>query len=205
MSQIKFYFLSLQLICLVLLSGCATTDTRVSLLYEPVGTARGGFGEITLYAPQSSKDSDNPRSRQWQLGNVSDKDGQTIAEVISVRSPETLIIEAFTQELRSSGYNPVTVSNNRSQIAEKGIQILDVSIKLDTTRKFLSDEATCSAVLVVQPLKNGKETRKLRYESAITSSRVSERSQIAADILHKTLQNLMKKSMPDIVKIIEQN
>jgi hypothetical protein len=143
------------------------------------------------------------RCQQWDLGRVSDKDGKTIARVKSARSPESLVIDAFTQDFRSSGYNPVTLGNNLSPVAEKGLQIIDVSIRLDNTKKFLSDEATCVAILTVQPLKDGKETKKLRYESTITSSRVSDRDRIAADILHKTLQNLMKKAMPDIIKLIE--
>lgn len=199
------FFIRLALPCM-LLAGCATTDSRVSLLYEPTGAARGGYGEIVLYAPQSDKTVATTRTRNelWQLGKVSDKDGKAIAKVVSSSSPDELVIDAFTQELRSSGYNPVSLGKDLSLAAQKGLQIIEVSIRLDSVHKFFSDEATCVATLTVQPIINGKSVKKLRYESEITSSRVSDREQIAADTLHKTLQNLMKKSMPDIVRIIEQ-
>lgn len=206
MLKLRSRLLSFQLfVVLILLSGCATTqDSRVSLLYEPTGTARGGFGEIVLYTPESNKETAGKSPAQWELGRISDKEGKTIAKIISSRSPNDLIIDAFTQELKSSGYSPVSIGRNPSFEAEKGVRILDVSIKIDEIKRFLSDEATSVATLTVQPLRNGNELKKLRYESRITFSRVSDRDQIANDVLHKTLQNLMQKAMPDIVKLIEQ-
>ena len=201
----KSILISIMLFSVLLISGCVTVNQRVDLLYEPTGTAKGGFGEFNLTeAPDIRPHSGEKIGGQWVLGNIFDKDGEKVANVVTSRSPNDLIIDVFSQELKSSGYKAVQVIKSLPTGVGKGLRIVDVKIDLDKTTKLFMSEATCSVKITVQPWRDGNATNTLKYEAVLTTSKITDRDRIVTDILQKTLQKVMAKAMPEIVGIIEQ-
>jgi len=183
----------------LLLAGCATTaDKRVDFLYETVGVATGGYGDIYL-----GQDARPREGNEWLLGTITDKDGKKLGNITTITAPSDMIRDAFTQELEAAGYRVDPVETLQPDMA-KGVRISSVTIRLDEVSSLLKRDATCSIHLVLEPWRNGSALNKRRYDVDYSLSALSDSDRLLPEIVQKALHGLMKRSVPELVTIIEQ-
>ena len=80
--------------------GCAGVPQRVDLLYQPAAKATGGSGSIYLaLAPEQGPAPTIPG--QWVIGESVTKNGEKNGFIVTHISPGTMVLDAFSQELRT--------------------------------------------------------------------------------------------------------
>lgn len=93
-----------------IVAGCATVgDQRVNILYQRTVYADRGTGDLNL-AQESSVPSTGTTPIQWIIGEITNNDGEKLGNIVTDIAPTELLMEAFTQELKGSGYNVIRES-----------------------------------------------------------------------------------------------
>lgn len=190
------------LLCSVALHGCATADKRVNILYQPTAQVKGGSGDLYLVQGVQSP-STQAAGVQWVLGEVKKDDGQKKAKIVTDTAPAHQVLDALSRELSEAGYRVITAESLPAGV-EKGVVLKEVVINLDDVYGTFSDEVNCSARMALQPWRKGAAVNTLQYQAESMESAVSDRDRLPAKVLQKTLQLLMSRSAPEIVRIMEQ-
>ena len=193
--------ISLLLSLALLVPGCATVDQRVDVLYQPAANAKGGSGDLYLVRniPAASREASGI---QWILGGIMNGDGEKGGNVVTNIAPADLVVDALSQELKASGYN-VMRTDSLPASPGKAVALNSVTLTLDETRSFLKDEARCAARISVQPWRDGKAVSSLEYEARYSDTAVTDRDLLLPNTLQKTLELLMARSVPEIVRMLE--
>ncbi len=189
------------LFCAVMLPGCASVSRRVDILYHPSAYARGGGGD--LYLVKGSQTDDTTAASQWIIGEITTKDGEKINDVVTDIAPDDLVADALSQELKAAGYNVIT-TDNLPPDATKAVTLNSVAIKLDEEHSVMKDDATCSLKISVQPWRNGTARNTLGYKADYAETAITNRDLLLSKALKESLKLLMKYSIPEIVRSIEQ-
>ena len=188
---------------LVSVQGCATTDRRVNLLYQPTANVKGGSG--TVYLVQGVRSASRQAAGiQWILGSITKSSGEKSGNVVTDTAPANLAMDALKQELKSAGYN-IVQSEAMPAGARKGVLLHEVSLKLDEKSGVVSDEANCSVRMSLQPWRNGKPVDRLSYEAEYSETAVTDRDLLLSKTLQTALQLVMKRSVPEVVNVLEKH
>ncbi len=186
------------------LTGCATVDQRVDILYKPVVHDATGSG--TLYLAQvegQNPGGGGPAPVQWILGEVKNEDGEKVASVVTDTAPADLVTDAFTQEFKAAGYTVLPTQALTAEVA-KGINLSSVTIRLSEVSSLLKADAKGTIDISVEVWRDGRKLRKLDYEADYSDSAVTGREQLLPDTLQKVVQAIMKRAVPEINKLMEQ-
>ncbi len=199
----RFKFCVYLLACLIVvafLSGCATYDQRVTMLYQPAADAVGGSGEIYL-APAGLRP-ENPDSQgvNWVIGNVKYNDWRQSGKVLSTVSPKDMVLDALKSELTNAGYKVMMV-NTLPADAGKGIFVTVSNIKIDEESSVIKDQATCNVTVSLDLWKNGVKLKRLDYQSRYSDTALSvDNMTFLQNLLQNAMQNEMKQAVPDIIR-----
>ncbi len=192
---------TLALVLLVVTSsalGCATADQRVDFMYEATGVAGGGFGEFSL-----ARDIQPSSGNEWVLGEITGKDGKKVGEIVSGIAPADEIRDAYMQELEAAGY-AVRLVPALTQNVMKGARIVSAALRLDEKKHFFTTEAACTLKLTLEPWRNGSAMNRLRFVAVHTESALAGGEPLLEGVLQRTLHDVLTRSVPEIVKIVEQ-
>ena len=187
---------------ILLLSGCASVDRNVNFLYQPTAFGRGGSGDLYLCAadrPAAAR----PASAQWVIGETKNRTGENTGNIISVRSPMDMVMDAFTQEFRGAGYNVLPVNSLPDGVA-KGIRLNSVVIEMEEVNSLVKIEAKCTVKVALEPWRNGIAIKKLSYENSYTDSTLIDRDLFLLKSLQTTLQELMARVVRETTVMLEQ-
>ncbi len=187
---------------LVVLNGCAHVDREVSLLYTPVANARLGKGEIVIGASHTNNKPAGTDVR-WIIGKVKNSDGETAGNIYSTMAPEDILMDAFEQELRTAGYSVTQVSALPTTV-KKGIFVPKMTLSLEEESGLVKGKASSTLNVAVDLWKNGQKIRQLSYESRVSDIAVRDRDLLAQQVLEKSLQEIMKQAVPEIVSALER-
>lgn len=184
------------------LQGCATVDQRVDILYQPVANATGGHGD--LYLVQAARPvGEEAAAVQWIVGDITNKYGEKFAKVVTDVAPTSLVMDALTREFKAAGYR-VIEANSMPIDVKKALSLNQVSLKLDVVHSVFSDETNGFLKISLQLWRNGSAVKTLTYESENSDTAITDRDVLASKTLQHALQLLMKRSVPEIVNVIEQ-
>jgi len=183
----------------VLTAGCATIDRKVNVLYQPVVHGTGGAGDLYLSASGRQQWLAGKGTVQWIVGSVKNKDGETTGNVVTGTAPVDQAMDAFRQELAAAGYTVIAV-DALPQNAAKGVDIAAVSIELNENFDLVKSDGVSRLTLSVDLWKNGQKIRKLEYRSMLSDFAVKDRDLLLPKLLQKSLQEVMKQAVPEIVK-----
>lgn len=196
------YYLLMGGLMLITLSGCATVDRKVSLLYRPVTETRVGSGELLLADPHAGKEP-IAATVQWIIGKVKNNDGETVGNIVSTMSPEMILLDAFKQELTTAGYT-VSPATALPKHASKGVAVSQIVLSMTEEASIPKDEANATLSVTVELWKNGQKIRQLTYESRISDFAVMDRSLLPGQVLERTLHQVMKQAVPEIASALER-
>ena len=185
-----------------LAAGCATTaDRKVNLAYEPAVHAVGGSGELYLARQAGTGGTNQPV--QWVIGTIKDSDGNKVGSVVTDTLPADLVVQAFSAELKAAGYTVIPVAEIPSGAA-KGITLENAAVALDEVTSLVKVEGRSSVKATAEIWKNGTVVGKLLYETADSDTTVTHRETFPQEMLQKSLQNLMQRAVPELIKSLEQ-
>ncbi|HJV33720.1 YajG family lipoprotein [Geomonas sp.] len=184
------------------LLGCATPDRRADILYRPAANVTGGSGD--LYLVQGvRRPAGESASIQWVLGKVTDDDGKQLANIVTDMAPSSLVLDALNQELKRAGYN-VILRDTAPADANKALILKEATILVNDTHTAVKDEVKSTVKIAVEPRRQGTLTGVSAYEAQYSDTGLTDRDHLPADVLQKTLQLLMTRAVPDMVKVLEQ-
>lgn len=183
------------------LQGCATTDKKADILYQPTANVKGGAGDLYLI-----QDLVQPGSlatgRHWILGPVKGSDGGERGRIVTEMAPTSLVMYALNQELRRAGYN-VMVTDKMPDGVKRGVSLRAASISIEQKHWVLKDEAKCSVKISLQPWRDGAATGTAGYEALYEEEAATGRDRLASTVLQKALQSLMTRAVPALVATLE--
>ena len=184
-------------------AGCATVgDQRVEILYQRSANASGGSGDLYVVA-ESPALGGGATTIQWVLGEIRNKDGEKLGNTVTDTAPMDTLTAALVQEFKGAGYNTIQEKSMPQGVA-KGVLLKSATIKLDEVKSAASLETKCKVTVTLEPWRDGKAIDKVDYESEYTDTAVTGRDTLAAKTLQQAMKVIMKRSVPDIVKMIEQ-
>lgn len=86
----------------------------------------------------------------------------------------------------------------------KGLMLRSATIRMDEVKNPFSDDAKCKIKIAVEPWRNGKAITKLEYEAEYIDTAVTGRDVLLSNTMLRTVQAIMKRSVPEIVDMIEK-
>ncbi len=188
------------MIMLALLSGCATYDQNVTMLYQPAANAAGGSGEIYLASAGLRPGTSNADSVNWVIGKVQYNDWRQSGDVVSKISPNDMVLDALSSELTLAGYKVMEV-NSLPVDVNKGINISLSNIKIDENSSIIKDQATCMVTISLELWKNGSKFKKLDYQSKFSDEAINGNNMtFLQSVLQNAMQDAMKQAVPDIIR-----
>ena len=198
----KFTLVIIAMFLFLGVSGCATMDRRVDILYQPVANVKGGSGDLYVVRAKQAV-AGSAADVQWVLGGVTDSDGEKLGNIVTDMAPEALVFDALTRELTAAGFNVIAVDAMPLAV-KKGLQLTGATIKLDDTHSLIKDEVHCAMKMSVQVWQEGKAVTAQEYQTPYADTAVRDRDTFLTTSLQKSLQLLMSQSTPDIFRTIER-
>jgi hypothetical protein len=195
-----FRFEIVCIIMLMILTGCATYDQSVTMLYHPVTNAVGGSGELYLAATGMRPGTANSGNIKWIIGKVKYTDWRQSGDVLSKVSPNDMVLDALTREFTVAGYQ-VRQVNTLPEDANKGIVISLTDINLDEDSSIIKDEGSCRVTISLELWRSGNKVRKLDYQSKFSDEAIKGRDMLFLQtVLQNALQDVMKQAVPEIIR-----
>ncbi|HTP66165.1 MAG TPA: hypothetical protein VMJ66_12300 [Geobacteraceae bacterium] len=186
----------------LLLTGCATTDESVNFLYQPTTFGRGGSGDLYL-ARGNQPAAGKEKSSELTIGEIKNGSGEIKGHIISVRSPEDIVTDAFSREFKAAGYNVIPVQGLPANVG-KGIRLESVTVQLDEVKGLVKLETVCTVKVKLEPWRNGVAIKKLNYENTYTASTVAGRDLFLLQSLQSTMQELMARVVREVTVVLEK-
>ncbi len=187
-------------IIVALLSGCATCDQRVTMLYQPAANAAGGSGEIYLAPAGLRPEASNSEGVSWVIGNVKYDDWRQSGNVLSSVSPNDMVLDALNSEFTHAGYKVMEVNSLPADVG-KGIFVSLSNMKIDEESSVIKCQASCNISVSLDLWKNGIKLKKLDYQSKYSDTALSlDNMTFLQTLLQNALQDVMKQAVPDIIR-----
>ena len=191
------------LLLTTLTAGCVTVgDQRVDVLYQTAANATGGSGDLYL-VEESTRTSGGAASIQWIIGEIRNSHGEKLGNTVTDMAPTDILASAFTQELKRAGYNTIRLTSMPKDAA-KGLVLKSAVIKIDELKTTSSLEAKSKVTVSIEPWRDGGPLSRLRYEADYSETAVTGRDRLAAKTLLQAIRTVMTRSVPEIVKMLEQ-
>jgi len=192
------------LLCAVVTAGCATVDRKVNLLYQPAAHETGGSGTLHLAAAGAGGGSAGTTGVQWIVGKVAARDGEKKGDVVLTTAPYALVVDALREELANAGYAVTPVAGVLPGEAAKGVDVVGATVELDETSDLVRSEGVSKLSVTLELWKKGTKIRKLEYRSLLSDFAVKDRDLLLPTLLQKTLQEVMKQAVPEVIRTLEQ-
>ena len=139
--------------CAWFFTGCAATSP-MSILYAPSVGETGGTGTLYLKGATPRAVGDGTRNLRWVIGRRTGLDGNVTGDILSVRSSEDMVLDAFNVELGASGYRVEVVSSLPSGV-RKGVELSSVQVEVEESTLFPGKKATGSVKVWLEIWKDG--------------------------------------------------
>ena len=196
-------YMTVMLLLVVLLAGCATSDLQLKPSYQPVNEAKSSGGSLVLASSLEGTVPGVGERIQWILGEVKDTDGKVKGSVTSPTAPTALLRDALQQELLRAGYT-VQVAKTVPKDAEYGLVLAASTLQLDETRSLIKVEADCRVSFSVEIWVKGAKTNTLSFESRFSDFAVKDREKLHQEVLQKALASAFKRALPAIIEQLKK-
>lgn len=194
---------------LFILSGCASTDNLV-VQYSPVASVKGGSGVVYLAVddpgsrvrrkstnrrPAACRDS----AGKWLVITEKTATGKELGERFTSLATDTLLLDAFTQELSAAGYTVKRVVRV-PQNADQAVILVRSNVNAEESSGKVERTAGSDVHVDIDVWRKGAKVRQLSYEAHATRDGLRSRNALLATALREGLQTLMTQAVPEIVK-----
>ncbi len=190
--------LTLSLLTLFCLGGCASHTRQIFLRYDPITTSRAEGGNLYLVNTEPQPPT---ASGLWTIGTTKSSDNQIIGNLWSGLSPASLVQNALDRELEHTGYK-VIPQKKTPDPADMVVEISSAAIAIEQTANISRIDADCTITVSLTVKKSGAPVRTLHYEAKGSDLAIKNREQLAETMLRNTMQDVMRQAIPDIVKIL---
>ena len=187
--------------CAWFFTGCAATSP-MSILYAPSVGETGGTGTLYLKGATPRAVGDGTRNLRWVIGRRTGLDGNVTGDILSVRSSEDMVLDAFNVELGASGYRVEVVSSLPSGV-RKGVELSSVQVEVEESTLFPGKKATGSVKVWLEIWKDGVKVKRLSYQASASDVSVVHGDRLPKETVEKVLAEVMKQAVPDIVTALE--
>ena len=187
--------------CAWFFTGCAATSP-MSILYAPSVGETGGTGTLYLKGATPRAVGDGTRNLRWVIGRRTGLDGNVTGDILSVRSSEDMVLDAFNVELGASGYRVEVVSSLPSGV-RKGVELSSVQVEVEESTLFPGKKATGSVKVWLEIWKDGVKVKRLSYQASASDVSVVHGDRLTKETVEKVLAEVMKQAVPDIVTALE--
>jgi len=192
--------------CLALstLGGCAIVDQKVGLSYaRPELYLNRHTGDIALLRPAPPAPGRNSNG-DWVIGSLNNVHGVHQADLLSDRSTAEWIADALLYELKQAGYQ-ASYMDALPQGVARGVAVTGIRTDISVNRGNVSSDARHDLRFNVDVYLNGDRAKTFTVSSRdertvpFTASREELES-----ILLQSLQEAMKRLVPDIIALIDK-
>lgn len=179
------------------LAGCATMGGKVvKLTYASTLEIAGGSGDLYLVKPKPAEG-----DKLFVVGVLKNNVGEKIGDAVTEIPPSELLFRAYEDEFRNSGYT-VKVAEAIPADAAKGIEFLRLDIALEQNTSILRLDAASRVTSSAVVYKDGKKVTKVDYEASYADATAGNRDVFLEWTLLKATESLMKQSVPELMKLL---
>lgn len=197
-----YYLRVLAILMFALVTGCASVNQKISLLYEPVGKARGGSGTIYLAGTGNNQHkNDLAENVRWVIGSVHDKEGSTIGEVSSPQSAEDILLDALREELQTAGYMVRRVEALPKD-GSNGLQLTAYTFNFNKTKAMAKDTGECDISMSLNVFKDGALAKRLQVTYKMSDYAIIDRDFLMPTLGKKTLQKTIPKISAAVISVL---
>lgn len=186
------------LFLVILFSGCASYDQRVSLTYETAVNAVGGQGEIFLAKPVEKQGAVRTAEGIVVIGEIK----ETNRRIITKDDISIWIMNAFKNEMTKAGYSIKTIETLPEDVS-KGIRINILKVLVNQETGLLNVKTSTEIKISADVFKNGKLIKTINTGSDSKDMDIDHSSDPITRALQSNLQNTMKYLVPDVIKELQ--
>jgi hypothetical protein len=189
---------------LVLINGCAAVDQKISLNYtRPEFQPVRHSGEITV-SRSSSKPPARNAGGEWIVGSLNNTYGVHQADLLSDRSTDEWVTEALLYELRQAGFSAV-YADRLPHAAPRSLSITNITVVLNENEGLVSAETKHELKFNVEVYLNGDKAKTFSVASRDDRTVAFSASRVELEkIMLQSLQDAMRKVIPDIITLIDK-
>lgn len=196
----RVHSLSLYLVMMFfLLSGCATVDQKISLVYKPVDKPFGrNSGEVLVSRIDAASLLRNTKG-DWIVGSLNNVYGVRQADLLSERALGDWITDALVQELKQAGYT-ASYTAPLPAGAARAVVINDIDVFMNINKGAVSSETKHELKFNVDIFVNGSKVKTLTIaarDNKTLSLTVSQEEK--ERIMLHSLQDAMQQVMPELI------
>lgn len=194
--------LSLFLVMLIsLLSGCATVDQKINLIYKPIDKPYNrNTGEVTVSRIDAASLLKNSNGA-FIVGSLNNVHGVKQADLLSDLTIGAWISDALVQELKQAGFS-ATYKDTLPAGAARGIIINDINAFMTVNKGSVSSETTQELKFNVDVIINGAKLKTLTIAARDKKTLALTVSQEEKErIMLLSLQDAMQQVMPELILI----
>jgi hypothetical protein len=192
--------------CMVLavLGGCAAVDQRIGLSYtRPEYQLVRHSGDITVSRAASKPPARNDKG-EWVIGSINNVHGVHQADLLVARNPDEWITEALLYELRQAGYS-AAYADQLPLAPTRALSITNITVVLNENRGLVSTDTRHELTFNIEVYLNGEKAKTFTVASRDDRTiALSASGEELEKILLQSLQDAMRKVIPDIIKLIDQ-
>ena len=192
--------------CLVLamLGGCAAVDQRIGLSYtRPEYQLVRHSGDI-LVSRAASKPPARNANGEWIIGSINNVHGVHQADLLVGRNPDEWITEALLYELRQAGYS-ASYADQLPLTPTRALSITNITVVQNENRGVFSTDTHHELAFNIEVYLNGEKAKTFtvasRDDRTVAFSASSEELE---KIMLQSLQDAMRKVIPDIIALIDK-
>ena len=184
--------------------GCAAVDQKIGLNYaRPDDSLVKHSGSISVTRIALQPAAKNSYG-EWIIGSLNNVHGVHQADLLSDRSPEEWITDALLHELRQAGYT-VTYAEVLPAAVARGIVITNISTFLTVNKGTVTVDTRQELKFNVEVFLNGDKVKTFTIASRDNRTLPFNASKEDKErIMLQSLQDAMRKVIPDIITLIDK-
>jgi hypothetical protein len=192
--------------CLVLalLGGCAAVDQRIGLGYtRPEYQLVRHSGEIIVTRAASKPPARNVNG-EWVVGSINNVHGVHQADLLAARTPDDWITDALLYELRQAGYS-ASYADQLPLAPTRALSVTNITVVLNENRGVFSTDTHHELAFNIEVYLNGEKAKTFTVASRDDRTvALSASSEELEKIMLQSLQDAMRKVIPDIISLIDK-
>lgn len=190
------------IVIVFMLGGCVAGDLHIKPDYRSFGDQKAITSKITLASPVESGSQPSSGQIQWVIGEMKNSDGMVRGNIVIPVSPAMIVREALQQELQKGGYQVQSVIGGLPAGADSGLVLSAVSLHLDETGNLVKTESECRVSFSIEVWKKGAKVNTLSYEARYSDFAIRDRDKLHQAVLQKGLESILKRAVPELIKVL---
>ena len=191
-------------LAMAIFSGCAAVDQKIGLNYtRPEYQLVRHSGEV-IVSRTSTKPPARNAAGEWIIGSLNNTYGVHQADLLADRSTDEWITEALLYELRQAGFSAV-YADRLPLTAARGLSIANIAVVMNENKGIVSSDTKHELKFNVEVYLNGDKAKTFTVASRDNRTvALSASKEELERIMLQSLQDAMRKVIPDIIALIDK-